>query len=248
MAPVSSSSDAPGYRSSSPAAASANWPSVRHPGAVSSGFPDANPDARLAYTPGTLCADPGIPGPRRPAAAAAAAATAAVSPAPASTAASRASSPVIRSASAASSPGSTSGGGSSSGSSTSGSPGSSSAARRARYAGSSIQSGQDGAGRGFSSRPGSGGSGPGGMYHGPFEGMILYEHSKEKPSPKPADTPANARKISVPPTTISRRGRASARARLPVPAGGRASGVDTAGPPRSVSDQGRTGPAPCGRG
>src|SRR5580700_5095621 len=186
MAPVSSSSDAPGYRSSSPAAASANWPSVRHPGAVSSGFPDANPDARLAYTPGTLCADPGIPGPRRPAAAAAAAATAAVSPAPASTAASRAASPVIRAASAASSPGSTSGGGASSGSSSRSRspPGSSSPARAARYAGSSIHSGHGDAGRGSSSRPGSGETGPGGMYHGPFGRMTIWEHDNEKYPPK----------------------------------------------------------------
>jgi len=90
MAPVSSSSDAPGYRSSSPAAASANCPKVRHPGAVSSGLPDANPDARLAYTPGKLSADPGIPGPRRPAAAAASAAIAAVRPSRAATSAARA--------------------------------------------------------------------------------------------------------------------------------------------------------------
>src|SRR5580700_9649187 len=202
MAPASSSSDAPRYRSSSPAASSANWPSTRHPGATSSGLPAANPEARLEYTPGTGCADPGIPGPRRPAAAASAA-TAAVSPAPASTAASRASSPAIRSASAASSPGSTSGGGSSSGSPRSRSPGSSSPARPARYAGSSIQSGQGGTGRGFSSRPGSGGTGPGGMYHGPFEGMILYEHSNEKPASKQFDTPANALQIANLRTPVS---------------------------------------------
>ena len=39
--------------------------------------------------------------------------------------------------------------------------------------------------------------------------MILYEHSNEKPTSKRSDTPANTRKISVPPTTISRRGRAA---------------------------------------
>jgi hypothetical protein len=41
---------------------------------------------------------------------------------------------------------------------------------------------------------------------------------------------------------------ASPEARLPVPAEGRVSGAGTAGPPRSAAGQGRTGPAPCGRG
>jgi hypothetical protein len=48
IAPAISSSEAPGYRSSAPAASSRNCPSVKHPGATSSGFPDPNPDARLA--------------------------------------------------------------------------------------------------------------------------------------------------------------------------------------------------------
>ena len=176
IAPSNSSSEAPGYRSSSPAASSANWASVRHPDATSSGLPDANPDARLAYTPGKLSADPGIPGPRRPVAVAASAAIAAVRPSPAMTAAIRAWSPVIWFAPATSSSSSTSGGGASSGSSSrSRSPGSASPARAARYAGSSIQAGHDGTRRGSSSRPGSGETGPRSMYHDPFERNTLSQ-------------------------------------------------------------------------
>ncbi len=80
ITPSSSSSDAPAYRSSSPAVSSRNDARTGQPGATSSGLPDANPAAGLAYSPGNVCADPGIPGPRRPAHTAPAAASAAVCP------------------------------------------------------------------------------------------------------------------------------------------------------------------------
>ena len=80
ITPSSSSSLAPAYRSSSPAASSANRPSVAQPGATSSGSPVANPAAGLAHSPGNDSADPGIPGPRRPATTAAMAARVAAWP------------------------------------------------------------------------------------------------------------------------------------------------------------------------
>ena len=85
ITPSSSSSDAPAHRSSSPPASSTNNPSTAHPGATSSGSPLANPAAGLAtpaaglaYSPGKPWAEPGIPGPRRPAATAPIAASVAV--------------------------------------------------------------------------------------------------------------------------------------------------------------------------
>ncbi len=46
---------------------SRNEASVAQPGAVSRGMPLANPAAGLECSPGKVFADPGIPGPRRPA-------------------------------------------------------------------------------------------------------------------------------------------------------------------------------------
>ena len=62
IAPATSSSRAPSYRSSSPAASTANPASALHPGMVSSSIPAANPAARLRYSPepaGPIRAGPG---------------------------------------------------------------------------------------------------------------------------------------------------------------------------------------------
>ena len=109
---------------------------MAQPGAVSSGLPDANPAAGLAYSPGNDSAEPGIPGPRRPASTAPTAARTAVWPDRAAAPAARAWSAVISRAaaiSASSSASSRPGGGALSGSSySSRSPGASSSATAAR--------------------------------------------------------------------------------------------------------------------
>ena len=69
ITPTISSSAAPGYRSSGPAAAPASPASTGQPGMVSSANPDPKAAAGLACSPGNDAADPGCPGPRRPGAA-----------------------------------------------------------------------------------------------------------------------------------------------------------------------------------
>src|SRR5271166_5100785 len=65
--PISSASDAPSYRSSGPAAASASIARSGQPGITSSASPMPNAAARLPDSPGKTRAEPGWPGPRRPA-------------------------------------------------------------------------------------------------------------------------------------------------------------------------------------
>ena len=149
IAPTSSSSLAPGYRSSGPAASAANRASSTPPGAASRIIPVANAPAGPGYSPGNRSAEPGWPGPRRPRVAPIAA-SAPVVPIRAASAAARASSSKISrhcAIIAASSARLTSGGPSGSGSSARSGPGSGSVGSLARYAAHcspSIQSAPDG--------------------------------------------------------------------------------------------------------
>ena len=110
----SSSPVAPRYRSSAPAAASANCPSTRAPRPrYRSGLPDANPEARLVYSPAQALREArASPGPRPAAAGRRSPLPPAVGPAPRqhSAACAQACSALIRSPRRPGSSGSTSGG------------------------------------------------------------------------------------------------------------------------------------------